>query len=219
MDDLEDDDDDDDDEDDDEEPKKKKAKREEPQGKLLTLEELKRWQAFALKGSLYGLKRLAVALRSACRANEAQTKKKRPTKAERAKGEDDEDEMKADRRVGLEPLALGGVRIDSPEVLNSLLFFCIRQMPGIVDRYLGYTYAPPTDDDKNGSGLPKSNKKWRGIEKILTSFAGSILKLLSQITEPKVRVPPTTCAVVCGRVRCDELTNSNYAWYVCYLLK
>jgi hypothetical protein len=43
--------DDDDDEDDDEdgEEKKKKQKKEEPQGKLLTLEELKRWQAFALQ--------------------------------------------------------------------------------------------------------------------------------------------------------------------------
>jgi hypothetical protein len=106
--------------------------------------------------------------------------------------------MKADRRVGLAPLALGGVRIESPQVLNSLLFFCIRQVPGIVDTYLGFTYAPPTDDDKNGSGLPKSCKKWRGIEKIVISFAGSILKLLSQITEPKVRAHARLLYAICA---------------------
>jgi len=80
----------------------------------------------------------------------------------------------------------GGVRIDSPQVLNSLLFFCIRQVPGILDSILGYKYAPPTDENKSGRGLPKTCKKWKGLEKIILSYTGSYLKLLAQITEPKV---------------------------------
>jgi len=108
-----------------------------------------------------------------------EAKKKPPTKAELARGEADGASL-----VKLQQISM---HIESPQVLNSLLFFCIRHIPGIFDTILRFNYAPPTEESKSGSGLPKSSKKWRTLEKIVTSFIGSILKLLSQITEPKVR--------------------------------